>query len=284
MDPLTDNSTQSIGTAVRDARGVVYVEFLLAFIPLFLLFLGICQLVFLTAARVVVSHAAVAAARSAIVVLEDQADDYGGAPLGSLSEGKETSPDVTPLLSQLGVKGGSSLLVDDRSRDSASLPASPEGPRMAAIRLAATVPLMMLAPSERAASAANDTLEHSLVSTAAGQMAFAFAYTRAAAAVTVHSDETSDTAATEPLNPKGLLTLRVTYLYNCGVPIVRALMCHTLTSILGNNSAESLRLRRAAKPSALQRWIGGSPTYAVISGQASLPNQGADYLAGGDST
>ena len=39
---------------IRDRRGVVYVEFLLAFIPLFLLFLGTCQLALLNAARLMV--------------------------------------------------------------------------------------------------------------------------------------------------------------------------------------------------------------------------------------
>lgn len=288
MDSLKDTCVvkKPLMLALDDVRGVVYVEFLLAFIPLFLLFLGICQLVFLSAARVVVFHAAIAGARSAIVVLEDQADDYGGAPLGSLSEGKSSSPDLAQLLAQLGAKG-KSLLVDERSGESALLPAIPEGPRMAAIRLAATVPLMTIAPSERSVSMANETLERSLVSNAGTQLTFALAYTRAAAAVTVHSDETSEELAQEPLNPKGMLTVRVTYLYYCGVPVVRALMCRTLESILaegGGDSAERLRLRRAANPNALQRWITGAPRYAVISGLASMPNQGADYLAGQDST
>jgi hypothetical protein len=117
-------------------------------------------------------------------------------------------------------------------------------------------------------------------------MVFAYAYTRAAAAVTVHSDEASELLAVEPLDPKGMVTVRVTYLYSCSVPIVRSFMCRSLASMLdkGKESAESARLSRAASPSALQRWTSNSTRYAVISGQASLPNQGADYLASGGSS
>ncbi len=70
----------------HDSRGVVYVEFLIAFFPLLVIFLGICQLALIASARLVVQHAALAAARSAIVVLEDSPDDFGGAGKGKLTE------------------------------------------------------------------------------------------------------------------------------------------------------------------------------------------------------
>ena len=64
----------------RDERGVVYVEFLLAFVPLFTLFLGIAQLVLLWGGRLVVGHAASRAARTASVVLDDDPRYYDHEP------------------------------------------------------------------------------------------------------------------------------------------------------------------------------------------------------------
>jgi hypothetical protein len=266
---------------LSDNRGVVYVEFLIAFMPLFLLFLGTCQLTLLTAARVVVSHAAFAAVRSAIVVLEDPADVYDGAPRGSLSEGKPQALDPMPLLGQLGTQSAVSLLTPTPFfAESISKPTAQQGARMAAIRLAALMPLMPLAPNKSYASRSDDSLDQSLSSNTGEQMAFAFGYSEAAAAVTVHSNESSELLATEPLERKGMVTARVTYLYYCGIPIVRALMCRSLSSLIdisSSSSSEARRLTSAAHPTALKRLLLGAPRYVILTGQATLPNQGADY-------
>ncbi len=55
----------------RDVRGAVYVEFLIAFLPLFVLFMSLVQLAFVQVAALVNRHAAVVAVRAAIVVLPD---------------------------------------------------------------------------------------------------------------------------------------------------------------------------------------------------------------------
>jgi hypothetical protein len=70
----------------RDEQGAVYVEFLLAFLPVFLLFLAICQAAFLVAGKLVVNHAALVGARAAIVVLDDDPQHYDGAERGWLSD------------------------------------------------------------------------------------------------------------------------------------------------------------------------------------------------------
>ena len=66
-----------------DTRGAIYIEFLIAFIPLFVFFMSMVQLSFLRAAHLVNRHAAVVAARAAIVVLPDDPAQYGGSRVES---------------------------------------------------------------------------------------------------------------------------------------------------------------------------------------------------------
>jgi hypothetical protein len=63
----------------------VYVEFLIAFLPVFFFFLSLVQLAFVQTANLIVKHAAVKAARAAAVVLPDDPQYYGGVPVGSFS-------------------------------------------------------------------------------------------------------------------------------------------------------------------------------------------------------
>jgi hypothetical protein len=273
----------SILTRRCRCRGVVYVEFLIAFIPLFLLFLGTCQLILLTAARVVVCHAAVTATRSAIVVLEDTADDYGGAPRGDLSRGKSASFDWNALLGRLGVaNNGANSYFPSSSRDT-SKTAVQHGARMAAIRLAATTPLLTLAPRMDSIGS-NDTLERSLVSDSGAQLAYAYGYTEAAAAVVVKSSESSDALAYDPIDPRGSVTVEVTYLYHCGVPVVRGLICRSLSYLLdshadGADTKNAERLSQFANPRVVTALASSSGRYTILTGQATLTNQGANYLS-----
>ena len=69
----------------RDQKGAVYVEFLAAFLPLFIFFEALVQLSGLATATLVVRHAAVSAARAAIVVLPDEPDEYDNEPVNSIS-------------------------------------------------------------------------------------------------------------------------------------------------------------------------------------------------------
>jgi hypothetical protein len=63
----------------RGTEGAIYVEFLLAFMPLFVLFLGIVQLFDLDVTWIIANHAAQLAARTAVVVLPDDPSYYDGA-------------------------------------------------------------------------------------------------------------------------------------------------------------------------------------------------------------
>ncbi|MDB4944464.1 MAG: hypothetical protein JWP97_3998 [Labilithrix sp.] len=61
---------------VRDTRGAVYVEFLIAFMPVFVFFLCLLQLALLFSARLAVEHAAMTGARAAAVVFGDEPGPY----------------------------------------------------------------------------------------------------------------------------------------------------------------------------------------------------------------
>jgi hypothetical protein len=60
----------------RDCRGAVYVEFLIAFLPVYTFFLCVIQLGLLFTVRLVTEHAAINAARAAAVVIGDEPKRY----------------------------------------------------------------------------------------------------------------------------------------------------------------------------------------------------------------
>jgi hypothetical protein len=73
---------------IDDARGAVFVEFLIAFMPVYVFFLCLIQLSLLFSVKLVTEHAAVNAARAAAVVIGDEPRRYGGERLHQLSEGR----------------------------------------------------------------------------------------------------------------------------------------------------------------------------------------------------
>ena len=82
----------------RGTRGAVYVEFLIAFLPMFFFFLSLVQLMFVQAANLMVKNAAVKAARAAVVVLHDDPKFYGGVAMGSFSGGRKNAIEVAAKL------------------------------------------------------------------------------------------------------------------------------------------------------------------------------------------
>jgi hypothetical protein len=75
--------------AVADQRGAVFVEFLIAFLPVYVFFLCLLQLTILFSSRLITEHAAVHAARAAAVVAGDDPSRYGGEDLHRLTPGGE---------------------------------------------------------------------------------------------------------------------------------------------------------------------------------------------------
>ncbi|MCU1348784.1 MAG: uncharacterized protein JWO56_1814 [Acidobacteria bacterium] len=59
-----------------DTRGAVYVEFLIAFMPVFVFFLCLLQLALLFSAKLLVEHSATEGARAAAVVFGDEPGPY----------------------------------------------------------------------------------------------------------------------------------------------------------------------------------------------------------------
>jgi hypothetical protein len=78
----------AVGTSspglLHQTRGAVYVEFLIAFMPLLVAFECLLQLTQLHIASLVTTHAAQCASRAAAVVLPDDPAHYQGVPVGVL--------------------------------------------------------------------------------------------------------------------------------------------------------------------------------------------------------
>ena len=87
---LPDASVRSAALALaRDEHGAAYVEFLLVFPPIFMMFLGMIQAAMMYAANLVVTHAATTASRAAVVVLDDNESAYGDEERNDLTGGGE---------------------------------------------------------------------------------------------------------------------------------------------------------------------------------------------------
>ena len=76
MDTESGEARRSADGLLSECRGAVFVEFLIAFLPLYVFFLCLIQLTIVFASRLVVEHAAVHAARAAAVVFGDDPKRY----------------------------------------------------------------------------------------------------------------------------------------------------------------------------------------------------------------
>ncbi len=202
-----------------DAGGAAYVEFLIAFLPLFTLFLGMVQWALMGAADLVVQHAASRAVRSAVVVLDDDPERYDGA--ARLRIDMDGSSDVqSPLTRVLGVACPDPTAAFGGSRG---------GPRIAAIRQAAGFPLIAIAPSSAQLRDA-DSVRTAIDDPACRATAGSTAYNAAALAVTFPSAPGSSSLRTT-FARDDQVTARVTYAFHCGVPLINRLMCETYPTL-----------------------------------------------------
>jgi len=274
-------------TLADDLRGAVYVEFLFAFVPVFLLFLSICQLALIASAKLVVEHAALAAVRTAIVVLEERPKDYDDAARGSLSSGRpnlqQSADQVLRVLHLTGVGDARPAPGHGASEQ--------QGARMTPIRAAAYLPLLVLAPREEPPlPRSKPTLAQGVSGGFETHMAFALEYSRAASSVSVHSQPEIDELAHEPISATAPVTVRVNYLFQCAVPLVRSLICRSLATLLApeehtlwGNRAQASAGRQPMKlseaPGRLAQLAGEDARFVLLTGEATLPNQGAHYYA-----
>ena len=226
---------------MKDKRGAAYVEFIIAFLPLFIFFLGIVQIALLYGASLVVEHSALRAVRTAVVVLDDDPRYYGGESRNVLDGRNADTDDVIAKLSAMGV-----------GTESGEIPTGIGGrtlSRRASIELAAALVLLPLAPHEEPDSLADAIGASGLHSSATRTLdRLEVDYPRRPSPGLDYEDDGS--ADTERV------TVRIRYRYQCAVPIVRRLVCRDggLSKIL--EARESLPNHRARMEYADGDWGG----------------------------
>jgi hypothetical protein len=199
------------------------IEFIIAFVPIFVLFLGSVQLALLSVARLVVQHAAVAGARTASVVLDDD-PRYYDTPRGDISDepGKTDKDFERQVAERVGA---------DAKDDS---PPELGGPRMAAIRRAVHVPLAAIAPEPWLVPKLFLPLGRISVANALGTLPSTrllfglLGYLPATTAVTFPNEPGAEGSQHGKVDTKGGVTVRVTHIVPCVVPVVASLMCRSL--------------------------------------------------------
>ncbi len=287
----------SLRRALRESRGVVMIEFLIAFLPILLLFLGTLQLSLLYVADLFVRHAAITAVRAAIVVLPDDPSFYGGEKTGQISEsGGQASTASDELGALAGAFGG----VPAQSSGKLTALGNSPGPRLSAIRRAAGLPLSAIAPEvntvlrlftdgEKALSV-SDVLGTSPLTRLASAL---LEYNPAAMAVTFPESPGSNKLRTDHVPCTGDVTLRVTYLYHCGIPLASALLCDSALSaafklmlqhVLGKPKDGSSDYKQgleeidhAPASSARALLLATRARFRMLRAEASMPNQSASY-------
>jgi Flp pilus assembly protein TadG len=271
------------GARLCDARGVILVEFLIAFLPVFLLFLAIVQLVLLAAARLIVQHAAEVGVRAAIVVLDDASRFYSGAVSFSLSDAAGSQPDWEQRFTErFGAPGPAS---NAATRE--------DGARMAAIRRAVHARIAAIAPDPSFVAQLRRPASRSSTGAAIGtrplaRVAFALDwYAGVSTAVTFPVTRGSAQLQTAAVMPRSDVTLRVTHLFACRVPIVAGLLCarlhwnrseRRLARGTGVSAREALRELQLAPLAADQEQLARAPiAFAILRAEATLPAQNARY-------
>lgn len=289
-------------------RGAIYVEFLMVFPPLFLLFLVILQYSLLYLSHLGVQHSAAMAARSAAVVLDDDPVYYGGvdkAPRMSIEtrDAGECNDKLYDVLHKL----SSILDLKFPSGGAQKLKSCPGGPRLSPIRNTAIIGMMPYAPN--AQSIYPDLVADFLGGMGhVGWLAGSAVYSLAATSVTFPESPGSDRLLEFPHEfEKGEgadakpVTVRVTYLAHCGIPLARFLMCDRYKSIANNvdfdkSRRDSLEHRLTVKKrlsdsqkgllelrqgvwsqKLLSAFFLSEEYFMVIRSEATLPNQSAGY-------
>jgi hypothetical protein len=261
--------------SVYDERGAVYVEFLLAFPTIFLLFLALCQFALIAVAEAVVRHSAYMAVRSAIVVLEDAPARYDGAERGILSKGEARQVEgADKVLAKLAIGDGTAVDWRSALERLEDVFEAQAGARMVPIKTAAYLPLLPLAPTADFGLTPPDSLANTLGAATERQLRFALEYTKVAATVTLHDSEVELGLAVEPIGAKSSVTARISYPFHCAVPLVRVLMCRSLDGLARERPSLVQAVERT------RRLVAEGERFKLITAFATLPNQGAAYYQG----
>lgn len=305
----------------EDVRGIVFIEFLIAFMPFFLLFLGGVQLAFLAQAHAVVRHAALRAARTAVITIDDDPYFYDG------EERKQLQKSGSP----------SKKAESENALKLIAPPAAPHvagakeagGNRLKRIRNAAYVPLSAIGPTRQQVarwipftSGITSLQDRSLFAATGNEPAWRLitgfgVYARIGSAITFPSAPGASgflNLDSHKFGDTDNVTVRVTYLYPCQVPIVRGIICRSTLDMSGVSDAVKKTLDAANNPSyasvkgAVDHWRKEFPQqwsafqakmtdlleaewwvltlavlaqlderFVVITHEATLPNHGAAY-------
>lgn len=171
-------------------------EFLLAFMPILLLFLGLVQLGLLYSGNLVVQHAAHRAVRAGVVALDDDPRYYDGEERMTVDGSRATAGDLETLV--VGLEDGTGSTGRTLSR-------------RATIELAAMTVLSSIEPRD------GDSIADALGSMDASRRATAV---RANTNLDIRIDRASGSADAPPR-----VRVRLTYGFACRVPVVRAWIC-----------------------------------------------------------
>jgi hypothetical protein len=287
---------------LRDQRGVAYVELLIAFMPFFVLVLGLTQLALLGQAHLAVRHAANAAVRSAVVVIDDDPARYGGTarrtldPIGGRGGGGSDG-----FFSLIGAPISMPRRGDARSRD---------------IRLAAYVPLLAISPGRQQIMSRlqRANVERAVGTGGLGRAAFGMLYVLGSTGV-VFGEGRGPVQYAEGDDVR----VRVTHAYPCLVPLASRLLCDNWLELQsgvpitgsrdlvdriqrGSSSAADIRailaaqrrmsaqrerlqgarepladLDQAEVPGLLWTTIANGTRFRMLTAEASLPLQSAPY-------
>jgi hypothetical protein len=301
-------------------QGVVYAEFLIAFLCFFVLFMASVQLAVLASARLVVQHAATLAVRAAVVTIDDDPAFYAGEERkrldprgGKQDQGASRALELltgAPLFAPVGMDTRGSQRLS-RVRNAAYLALAAVGPSPG--QVARWLPFAARGGSPLTAP----SLGAEIGDSPGARLAASFAiYDRVGAAIVFPERPGGAELASDAAGfaDDAAVTVRVVYLFPCGVPLARELICRSLIELggvaesagrmlgdLGQNSSlarlnalwEAWRSRHGgwsglngvgralarAEWSHLQLALYAHPEekFAVLEGEASLPNHGAAY-------
>jgi hypothetical protein len=187
------------------------------------MFMGMVQMALMYAGDLVVQHAATTAARAAVVVLDDDPQYYDGAARRRVDASGTSSEDgISGILGLLG--GGGAAPGGSGGRTG--------GPRMSAIRQAASIPLMAISPSFDQLMGTDESVRNAIGSPESRAATGALAYNNSAMGVTFPTAPGATSYRSSwPPSDDVQVTTRVTYLFHCGVPLANRLMCETYPSL-----------------------------------------------------
>lgn len=269
-----------------DDRAAVYVEFLVVFMPLWMLFLILVQTSMLFTAKLVVQHASYRAARSAVVVLPDDPANYNDNPVNRVEfdevESSSLIPDVIEDLADfLGIRIPGNFLAKGNSR-------------LNMVRLATALPLLALSPPPqhllttggiaiggggRSAESLLDAIGENNGGDLAARFAVGLAYTAAAMAVTFPAGPGTTaqttggvTPATHERGSTRRITARVTYLYSCMIPGAAQLICDGWNELDGDGASELDAALAAGVGLAASRGV-----YYALRAETTMTYHGAAY-------